>query len=57
MANLQALYFTLTSLSGDELVEYLVSRVNIADLRMIEGFADFDEHDELAAAIHAVRTA
>ena len=37
--------------------EFLVSKVNVCDLNMLQGFADFDERSEIAFEIYTVRNA
>ena len=48
-------YNHLKTLTGSDLVEFLVGKVNVCDLQQLEGFADFDENSELAFAIFTVR--
>ena len=48
-------YNHLKTLSETDLVEFLVSKVNVCDLQQLEGFADFDGLNELAYAIFEVR--
>ena len=53
--NVLEIYNHLKTLNTTDLVEFLVSKVNVCDLQMIEGFADFDENSELAFQIYNVR--
>ena len=53
--NVLEIYNHLKTLNATDVVEFLVSKVNVCDLQQIEGFADFDENSELAFAIFTVR--
>ena len=50
-------YNHIKTLSGADLTEFLVSKVNVCDLQQLQGFADFDGLNELAFAIFEVRKA
>jgi len=53
--NVLKIYNHLKTLNTTDLVEFLVSKVNVCDLQMLQGFADFDENSELAFQIYNVR--
>jgi len=55
MSDILTIYNQLKTLTIVEAVEYIVSRINVCDLAMLEGFADFDELSELAYEIFLIR--
>jgi hypothetical protein len=51
------LFAHLKTLSQNAVTEYIVSKVNICDLRMLEGFAELENNHQLAYNIWNIRCA
>jgi hypothetical protein len=55
--SIHATFDHLKTLNQADVTEYLVSKVNVGDLQMLEGFAELEDNNQLAYIIWNIRCA